>query len=237
MSVKRALLIYLVVFVVALPLTFPAELAGRFITLPPEVQHSALKGSLMNIHIDWLQVGDYRVGDVQISPSLSGWFSGVPLKLKIEEPLTATAKAGGNAQSLQLQSVEAQASLAQVRQWLSLPGVGVDATVNLHIDEALMRSERCESLSGEITLNEFIGEGFTQLGELSGVLACENGSLVVTIEPDNALRLTGTATVTPQGRFLIDMTAEPPPGPLFELFTDFLGTPSNGRRFQIRFNS
>ena len=237
MTLKRMLLIYLVAFVVALPLTFPAALLARFIELPPAISHAPIKGSLLGVSLDWLQLGDLRLAEVEARPVLTGLFSGTPLAVAIGKPLPLSARVGGGGERLVVADIESTVQFDTLRQLLNLPGMGVDAKIVADISQAELVGERCEALAGEVKLSDFEGQDFAGMGEISAALTCANGNLVVTVSPDNRLRLSGSATVTPQGRYQVNMTAEPPQGPLFDLFTDFLGQPRDGRRFQINFRS
>ncbi len=237
MSIKRAILFFLAAFLIALPLTFPASLVTRFVALPETVSHGRLSGGLLGVKFDWVQVGSLRLAEVSVRPSLTGLFSGVPLVVSVGKPIPLTAGLGGSGQSMTVAKATSATRVDTLRELLNLPGVGVDAKVDLVIAAATLVGDRCENLDGSVTLSDFSGEDFAQLDSVAASLSCANGNLVVTFSPDNALRLNGSATITPQGRYQVDMTAEPPAGPLFELFVDFLGQPRDGRRFQIRFRS
>lgn len=237
MTIKRAILIYVVALLVTLPVTFPAALLERFVTLPPNISHSPLSGSVLGVKLDWLQIGPLRLADLEARPALAGLLSGTPLSIVIGKPLPLKAKVGGGGDTLVLAEGHSTTRLETLLQILGLPGVGVDALVDVVVHQAKLVRERCEELDGTLTLSDFNGEDFAQLSEVAATLSCANGNLVVTVLPENTLRLSGSATITPNGRYQVDMTAQPPQGPLFDLFTDFLGQPRDGRSFQIRFRS
>lgn len=237
MTKKRMMLVYLAAFVLALPITFPAALIERFVALPPTISHAPVQGSLLGVSVDWLQVGGVRLAEVEAEPVLMGLFSDTPLAVAVGKPLPLKARVGGGGERLVITDVATSVQFDTLRELLKLPGIGIDARISVDVVRAELVGERCESLSGEVVLSEFEGQDFAGVGEISAALTCTNGNLIVTLSPDNSLRLAGSATITPQGRYQVNMTAEPPQGPLFDLFLDFLGQPRDGRRFQINLRS
>lgn len=237
MTVKRALLAFGLAFLIALPLTFPASLISRLVTLPEGIAHAPLSGSLFKLRTDWVKVNGIRLQGVSARPSLGGLFAGTPLALKVAAPVAAEGRIGGSGGALTVSSVEASSQFESLRQLLGLPGLGIDADIGLDIDQASFLDGRCTELDGELILSALEGQSLPALSDIRGSLSCDKGKVLVSVTPDNTLRLSGTATLTLQGRADVDMTAEPPPGPLFELFVDFLGQPRDGKRFQIRFRS
>jgi len=236
-TVKRALLAFGLAFLIALPLTFPASLISRLVSLPEGIAHAPLSGSLFKVHTDWVQVSGIRLKGVSASPSLAGLFAGTPLALQVSAPVAAEGRLGGSGIGLKLSAVDARSQFESLRPLLGLPGLGIDASIAVDIDTAKLLDGRCAELAGELILSALEGQGLPELSDIRGTLSCDKGNLLISVAPDNTLRLSGTATLTPQGRADVDMTAEPPPGPLFELFVDFLGPPRDGKRFQIRFRS
>jgi len=236
-TVKRALLAFGLAFLIALPLTFPASLISRLVSLPEGIAHAPLSGSLFNVHTDWVQVSGIRLKGVSASPSLAGLFAATPLALQVAAPVAVEGRLGGSSSGLKLSAVEARSQFESLRPLLGLPGLGIDAAIAVDIEKAELLNGSCTELDGELTLSELEGQDLPELSDIRGTLSCDQGSVLISVAPDNTLRLSGTARVTAQGRTVVDMTAEPPPGPLFELFVDFLGQPRDGKRFQIRFRS
>ncbi len=239
MTIKRALLIYGVVFLLALPLTFPVRLMGGFIPLPEGVSRSALSGSLWAVRLDWVQLGALRLGDVKVSPSLTGLFGGTPLAISLLEPAALSARVGLSEDGAVLRNLKAGVEFDALRELLDIPPLGVNTVIALSVEEAIVQDNTCASAQGTVLLDQFEGniEGLSQLREISGSLSCEGGRFVLQVNPDNALRLSGKVVFTANGHYQGNLQAEPPPGPLFETFVDFLGQPRNGRRFQINFRS
>lgn len=239
MTVKRALIIYGVIFLLALPLTFPVRLLAGLITLPEGVASAPLKGSLWSVQIDWVQVGSQRARNLTARPSLVGLFGGAPLKLSMTDPLDLTVKVGSSEGGAIVRGLDASTRLDAVRELLKIPPLGFDAAIALTVDEAVIAGENCESLSGELKLSDFEGniEGLSQLKAISATLSCEAGRIMLTLSPDNNLRLSGSAVFSASGQYQVNMQAEPPPGPLFETFVDLLGQPRDGKRFQLNFRS
>lgn len=233
------MLIYGVVFLLALPLTFPVKLLAGLLTLPDGVASSPLKGSLWSVRLDWLRLGSLRLNELSARPSLMGLFSGVPIQLYVASPLVVTVKVGSNQGGATIRDLKASVRLDQVRELLNIPPLGFDSVITLTLEEALIRGESCQTLDGELRLSGFKGniEGLSQLKEITGLLTCETGRVVLNVNPDNALRLSGKAIFFANGHYQVTMLAEPPPGPLFETFVDLLGQPRDGRRFQLNFRS
>ncbi len=239
MTVKRALILYCVVFVLALPLTFPVHLIAGFISLPEGVASAAPKGSLWSVHLDWVQAGSLRVNNLRARPSIVGLFQGAPLKLSIAEPVALAAKVGDAEGGAIVRDLEAVTRLDAVRDMLNIPLLGVDASIILTIEEGRVAGSNCQALAGQLELSDFAGniEGLPQLKAITGTLSCEAGRVVLTVNPDNSLRLSGTAVFSANGHYQVNMVAEPPSGPLFETFMDLLGQPRDGKRFQLNFRS
>nr|WP_246386862.1 type II secretion system protein N [Litorivivens lipolytica] len=218
-------------------MTFPAQLITRLVPLPAGVSHAPLSGSLLSVQSDWLQINGVRVSEVSASPSLLGLFQGTPLAVAVKAPVAASAHVGGNDTRLQLSALEAQSRFEKLRPLTGLPGLGIDAALALSLEQGVIENGRCAELDGALTLSDFQGAELPAMSDITGRLSCDKGSVLISIEPDNSLRLNGTVRLTLQGRAVVDLSAEPPPGPLFELFVDFLGQPRDGKRFQIRFRS
>lgn len=239
MTIRRALLIYGVVFLLALPLTFPVKLLAGFITLPDGIASAPIRGSLWALHLDWVQAGSLRLHNISARPSLLGFFSGTPLKLSVSEPLAVSAKVGSSDDGARVRQLSADTRFEALRELIAIPPLGFDAAITVLVDEAIVQDGQCQTLVGRLALAEFEGNiaGLAQLGELTADLSCKAGRLVLTVDPDNALRLTGSASFSSDGRYLVNMLAEPPPGPIFETFVDLLGPPRDGKRFQLNFRS
>lgn len=240
MTLQRALLIYGVVFLLALPLTFPVSLIAGFITLPSGVASSPLEGSLWSLRLDWIQFGSQRVRNISVRPSLAGLFTGVPLKLSLTDPVAVSMKVGSRDGGAVVRKLKANTQLDVLRELLAIPPLGFDAAITLLVDEAIVQGGgQCQTLSGSMTLAGFEGniEGLSQLKELTADLSCEAGRVVLKVNPDNSLRLSGSASFSSDGHYLVNMLAEPPPGPIFETFVDLFGQPRDGRRFQLNFRS
>lgn len=239
MNLKKAMLIYGVVFLLALPLTFPVKLLAGLVTLPEGVAISPLKGSLWSARLDWLRLGPLRLNELSARPSLTGLFAGVPIKLSVASPLAVTAKVGSHQDGATIRDLKASVRLERVRELLNIPPLGFDSAIALVVEETVIQGEACQTLDGELRLSDFEGniEGLSQLKEITGSLTCETGRVVLNVNPDNALRLSGKAIFFANGHYQVTMLAEPPPGPLFETFVDLLGQPRDGRRFQLNFRS
>jgi hypothetical protein len=238
-TLKRGLILYGAVFLFAIPLSFPVRLLAGLITLPDGVVTAELKGSLWSVHLDWVQVGSLRVNDLIVRPSIVGLFSGAPLKLSLTDPLEVSAKVGSTSEGAIVRGLTARTRLDAVRDLLKIPPLGLDASIALAIDEAVIAGDHCQALTGELKLTDFEGniEGLPQLKAITGELSCDTGRVILTVNPDNALRLSGTAVFSANGHYQVTMQAEPPLGPLFETFVDLLGQPRDGKRFQLNFRS
>ena len=239
MTVKRALLVYGVVFLLALPLTFPVRLLAGLVTLPSGVASAPVKGSLWSVRLDWVRVGAIQVRDLRVRPSIFGWFHGAPLKLSLSEPFAVEANVGSREDGATLRELLASTRLEVLRDLLKIPPLGFDALITLTVDEAAIAGDNCQQLAGELVLSAFEGniDGVSQLSPITGNLSCEGGRIILSVNPDNSLRLSGNAVFSATGHYQLNMTAEPPPGPVFETFVDLLGQPRDGKRFQLNFRS
>lgn len=237
MTLKRALIVYVSVLLLSLPLTFPARLLNSFFEYPAGVSAPAFSGSLFSARLDWLQIGALRLQDVRVRPSLTGLFSGAPLAVSVAQPVKGSARIGFSETGYAVNKLSAGVRFERLRELLAIPPLGLDAAISLRVAEAELQADHCQQVQGQLRISDFVGEmeGLSELGELTAQLSCEGARYVLTVDPDNRLRLTGKVVFAATGAYQLTMTAEPPPGPLFETFVDFLGKPRDGRRFQLRF--
>lgn len=232
MSTTRYLLLFAAAFVVSLLATLPAWLLGSWMSLPPGVTLAPLEGSLWRGRSPWLQFDGYRVESLQWRVSPLGLLGGNPLLVSAETPVALRGRLGPDyAGGLSLGDVEASASLAGLMDYLSLPQLGVDADISLQVEEGEFPPEGCEKLSGTLTVERWRGdmEGVDGVGPLVGRLSCDQSRVIVDVNPDNGVKLSGKLILFTDGRYAVDLRAAPPRGALYDTFRQLFGPPRNGQ--------
>ncbi len=239
MSAGRIIALFAVVFVASLLATAPAWLLRSAVTLPDNVVLAPLQGSLWRGQAEWLQVDGLRVEPLQWRLRPLGLLGGMPLQLSAEYPATLSARLRPGADGITLGASEASATLVQLLDFAELPKLGIDADLALVIDAADWSAGGCRELQGMLSAQNWHGDldGLDAIGVLRGRLSCDANRLVIDVDPDNAIKLSGRLLLFTDGRYRVDMRMAPPPGELFDSLSQLLGRPRDGRQFILQAQS
>lgn len=238
MSLRAGLLLFCSAFLLFLLASAPASLLRQIAPLPDGVSVGNLDGTL------WRGTTELRYQEISLRGlqwSLRPWglFTGTPLKLSLEQPVSGSTVLGVSGESLLLQNAGFSSSLVTLLDELGYPQLGLDADIAVAIDEADITGGRCAAMSGQVSANNWHGdlEGLAGIGEIQGRLSCDAGRIELKVNPDNGIALSGSVVVFSNGRYTADLKAAPAPGPLFDLFAQLFGRPRDGRQFVLRARS
>lgn len=206
MPVKRIIglvLVFIVSAVIFIVALMPASVALEAVRdkLPPELQLGEASGTVWQGQIAGVVMQNYAVSTLkwQLQPwkLLTGKLGADVTLGKKRNPneLSATTEVtwGLFNQHLALKNTKARLKVSQAIEMFSLP-VPTEAKgrIFLNVTEYQLGSPYCEALAGEITTPDLEvkgREGWFQLGELSGDLACKQGAVAMKIDPNNLLGL------------------------------------------------
>lgn len=154
--------------------------------------------------------------------------------LQLEQPAKARIAVGGNEQKIRLRNGQIEAQLSALLTQLMGNHMGLDANIRIENIESLWTAGQCESLNGQAIVDQWRGmDGFETIGEVTAELACAPNRIWLDIEGENNIKLRGRIGVDIQGRYRIDLRANPPAGPLRQNFEALLGKP-RGNEFIIQ---
>ncbi len=235
MSKTRFLLLFIPAFLIALIFTAPARLVLPL--LPPasqELSWAEPQGRIISGELPWLQWQEQRIGPLQWRLAPIPAISGTPLSLSLEQPAAIQLNVGGDQQQLKISNGELKAELATVLQQMLGNSMGLDANIRIDNIESVWTQGKCESLSGQAAIDQWRGmDGFETIGEITAELACAPNRIWLDVNADNNIKLRGRIGVDIQGRYRIDLRANPPAGPLRQNLEALLGKP-RGSEFIIQ---
>lgn len=235
MSIPRFLMVFIPAFLIALIFTAPARLITPL--LPPssaQLSWAEPEGRLVSGMVPWLQWQEQRIGPVkwQLAPIQA--ISGTPLALQLEQPAAMSMNLGGSQEQLRARNGEIEARLSTLLLQMMGNSMGLDANIHISQIESLWTQGQCESLTGQARIDGWRGmDGFENIGEITAELACAPNRVWLDVNPDNNIKLRGRIGIDTQGRYRIDLRANPPAGPLRQNFEALLGKP-RGNEFIIQ---
>ncbi|MDT0603969.1 type II secretion system protein N [Thalassotalea castellviae] len=232
-----------VIFLLAL---MPASFVLQWVTLPSQLQLSTVNGTIWQSKIKTANYNGFIVNDIKIDVS--------PLSLLTLDPnidLTfggalvsgpeGVANIHGLFSALRITDAKITLSADNISSHLKLPlPVKAHDFVDINVSEFVAGNAICQSLTGDIAWNKAAVTVLDQkvaLGKLSTSLSCEQGDVVLTLDEQNELGLSFTASVS-QGfavsgnGFLTPNNTMPK---ALEQVLPFLGKPDRQGRYLLRF--
>lgn len=226
--------------------TLPAHVAMQFISLPKTVQLSEAKGSIWQVEFESINYQGFAVSNISADMSP---LSLLILSPKIDLNFGGSLLAGPKGQAslsyifgtITVEDATIDIAASEIAPYLLLP-VPVDAFGNvslalteLEVDEQL----QCQQAQGALSWQRAAATAMEQtveLGDFNGVISCQKGAFALTINPDNHLGLTYSASVNAKGQ--LNGQGFVKPGAKFpqqlKQALPFIGNPDNQGRYQLK---
>lgn len=234
--------LYLVFVIVS----FPVGAILNWVTLPSNVELGTAKGTVWQSEISAIRIDDVTLSNVETRLSLVSLITLDPEVLvsfgsgNNNNP-SGDGEISGLFSTLRLQNVSAQVSADTISQAINKPiPMTAHGMVDLNISEFVVGKALCQTLTGSISWpNASVTalEESVELGSLDASLTCEQGDVVATINDENSLGLSFTASVGNNfhvsGDGYLTPTNDMPPA--IRQVLPFLGQPDNQGRYRLRF--
>jgi general secretion pathway protein N len=196
--------IFFSAYLVFLVATMPAAWVVSFINLPKNSQVSELSGTVWQSYAKQVRINDVEINNVSSELSFlslltldphviltfgGALFSGPEGKLTVSQLLD----------QIKITDLDINLAANQIAEKLNL-AIPIEAHnyIDIKVEEFIIGKPVCEQMKGSIKWNKASVTALSEkvkLGELSANLACEKGSLTLTVVPENDLGLTFTAYV------------------------------------------
>ena len=237
--------LFIVSYLIFLFATAPASLILNQVKLPKDVVIQGVIGSVWHMKAQKVYTEAVTVEKVSAKLNLLSLLSFNPVVdvtfgdalIPGPEGSLSLSMQAGNAQ-VENASIFLPANM--VAQQLPLPiPMTAQGIVEMDVPFYAQGKPLCQALEGQIHWRRAKVNAFDEsitLGRLSGNLGCDNGSIALTIEPDNQLGLTYNAFIGANGR--ISGNGYLTPGENFpeklKSVLPFIGTPDNQGRYRLR---
>ncbi|SET39979.1 type II secretion system protein N [Thalassotalea agarivorans] len=226
--------------------TLPASLVINKIKFPNTVSVVGIKGSIWHFTVDKIHAQNVEVSDVEATFNFSSLLTLDPqLSITFGGPLHPGPE--GKFIVHQLFSTPAVKELSvlvladQIAQQLPLPlPVKAHDYVALNLQQFVIDPQlRCQAVAGNLEWDKAAVTALEEkviLGKLSADLSCDQGALVVEIDPNNDLGLSYSAYISANGKF--SGSGYLKPGAKFpeklKQVLPFMGNPDNQGRYRLR---
>lgn len=203
----------------------------------PDVELGVASGTLWQGRLSHVAVQGLLLRDVQWQLGAQSVFASEPLRISLAEPAQVDLSLGVAGEVLRISALQAKGRIAPMLDALQIPAMGFDGAFNADISAASLSAQGCESLSGEVFLEQLSGDirGLDALGRIRASLGCESGRVTVSIDDSNPLQLRGKVSVGPDGvpRGKISLTP-PPQSEVYRSLSQMFGRPRNGKDFILQ---
>ncbi|RUO32781.1 type II secretion system protein N [Aliidiomarina sanyensis] len=217
---KRVLLPLLgVVYLVALITLMPARVIFAFAPIPENIQVGGVHGTIWNGTITRIRADDVALEGLEwrLHPlELLRLRVGADLRIPATEGnvVSGTARVAASANRVQLNDVRLGGELERLMGLMDFDSpIALRGAITLNIPEFVLGQPVCESLRGDLfgmQVEARLAQGWEALGDYDIALACVEGAIGVTMEPENLLGLSVQGNVSPQSTNLrIGIAPEP----------------------------
>lgn len=247
--------IFFVTYLVFLLVKLPASLLMANVSLPKNITLQGVSGTLWHARIAQLSIahGDGQRQNIkQVQASLSPWsllLADPSIELNFGDALVPGPEGSLSVSGLfsvpRIDDgdilVPANLVMGQLAEQLSLP---IDITaygdIAIKLDQLIMDNTQCQVAEGQISWHQAKASAMDQtviLGPLAADVSCDQGALVLTVNPKNNLGLSFSAHIRQNGQMSGNGYLAPGdkfPDPLKNLLP-FLGNTDQQGRYRLRF--
>jgi general secretion pathway protein N len=224
----------------------PASFISRWIEYPPNITVGNVSGSIWHSHIDKLGINDVILDDLDIELSFFSLLLFNPaIDINFGNDLGQDPKGfatiSGGLDTLTIEQLKLTVQAQLVAQQLPLP-IAVDAynTIDMNIDRFVIGKPLCSELSGNIVWRDASVAALDEqvsLGRIATNMSCQQGKIVLVIDPVNNLGVSFTATITENfktsGRGYLSVVETTPEA--VQQILPFLGEPDRQGRYVLGF--
>lgn len=217
MSFKKALLLFLLFFVVLVIIKLPVALIADRVTLPNGVAYEQISGTIWNGKVKRLQVNQeilHRV-EWQIAP----WnmlLGELTVALKFGNARDAAQISGKGVVSYSMSGLAVDDAVVRVpaknlKKYSPLPIGNVGGRVILDVAQYRYTEALCDQLTGDLvwSKSELDFGGPITFGAISADLSCRENLIVAQFNGNNRLGLEGEAVIESVSKFSIDGFVKP----------------------------
>ena len=230
-------------FVIAM---MPASIVTNNITLPKNVQLSRITGTVWQSHLDAIKIDDVVITNIDSSLSFSSLLllnPSIDLTFgnAISEGPEGYATVSNFSSIPQLGNAKVTVKANTIAEQLTLPiAIAAHSFIDITIDQFIAGKAICQQLKGQINWSEAAITTFDEkvkLGKLSAELSCSDGNAIVTMNENNDLGLSFSATIgqnfTTSGSGYLTPSNKTPEA--IKQVLPFLGNPDNKGRYRLNF--
>lgn len=219
MSVRKTVLIFVVLTLVFILVKVPAALVANLLPLPKGLAYSQLEGSLWQGSIRQAMFNKQVITDIKWQFKPSKLFTGsLGYQVSFGKPRQASSISGKGLVSVGLTGKTVEDAVfrmpaANVKPMLPIPMGRIDGRVIANINEYTLGTPVCEIAQGEVIWSKAGVDinGTIEFGSIDANLGCEQGKLLIQFDGENNLGLTGQAVIESSQKFGFDGFLKPSP--------------------------
>lgn len=217
MSVRKTVLIFLVLTLLFIVTKTPAALVANLLPLPKGLAYSELQGTLWQGSIRQAMYNRQVITDIKWQFKPSNLFKGaLGYQVSFGKPRNVNSISGKGLVSVGLMGKTIEEAMfrmpaSNVKPMLPIPMGKINGRVIANIKEFTLGSPVCEMAQGEISWNKagIDLNGSIEFGSIDANLDCEQGKLLAQFNGDNNLGLTGQAVIESNKKFGFDGFLKP----------------------------
>lgn len=237
---------FIAVYLVFLIILMPANLVRNWVNLPNGIQISDIKGSIWHSRVNTVKIEQFTLSNIRIKLNPLSLFTLNPqLNVTFGDALTPGAEGqvtiNGLLSDLQFSNVQVNIRANDLVPYLNLPvPVTAHQFIDISLNSFVVGKAVCQRLSGNIRWNKAAVTTFNEkvvLGSLSALLSCQDGDAVLTLNEQNDLGLSFSASLgeglAASGDGYLTPNNKTPKA--IQQILPFLGKADNQGRYRLRF--
>lgn len=217
MSVRKGVLLFILLTVLFAIVKTPAALVANLLPLPKGLAYQELEGTLWQGTIRQAQYNKQLINNIKWQLQPSRLFTGaLAYQVSFGQPRQAQDISGKGLVSLgitgkKVEDATFRMPAAKVQPLLPIPMAGIAGRVIADIDEYVLGQPICQQVNGVVSWHKAGVDiaGTIEFGSIDANLSCEQGKLLAQFDGDNSLGLTGQARVESSNKFGFDGFLKP----------------------------
>lgn len=217
MSVRKTVLIFVVLTLVFVLVKVPAALVANLLPLPKGLAYSELEGSIWQGSIRQAMFNKQVITDIKWQFKPTKLFTGsLGYQVSFGKPRQANSISGKGLVSVGLLGKTVEDAVfrmpaANVKPMLPIPMGRIDGRVIANIQEYTLGAPVCEVALGEVIWSKAGVDinGTIEFGSIDANLSCEQGKLLAQFDGENSLGLSGQAVIESSQKFGFDGFLKP----------------------------
>lgn len=217
MSVRKTVLIFVVLALLFVVVKTPAALVANVLPLPKGIAYSELEGTLWQGSIRRAMYNRQVLTDIKWQFKPSQLFKGaLGYEVSFGKPRQANSISGKGLVTIGVMGKTIEDAIfrmpaSHVKPMLPIPMGRINGRVIANIKEFTLGAPVCESTQGDISWNKagIDMNGSIEFGSIDANLSCEQGKLLAKFDGENNLGLSGQAVIESEKKFGFDGFLKP----------------------------